>query len=869
MTHFVNNFSRTLSTSSSRTLNLRNLSFQDLDDLTPLRKAVKGGANVVGSIGIGYMTILHVFLLRNKVPEISICMESQNSIDFTVKDFEGLTPLHYVCKAKSSENAVELLSALISRIEEEREGDIVDFHAKDNKGRDFLSYAAEKELLSSLWPVVKHLSFFTGENSTCFLTSEVSLYDFGRLEGDQKFFQPLKGFSEFNQELLAVCQAEKEPSFDAISDLLSKGANPCVVHKELKCSLLHLFVKNLWVDAVDACMRSLAPIDFTIVDFEGCTPLLLLNNQLNSVKGHSILVLLISRIAQGRLNDLVDWSQTDPDCKDFFCLIAENKKLHVVCPLLKKGSFFTGDTKLTLRTVVASDWNLLSDDEKIHFLIPHGVVDDATIGLLFESFSVKPDLSEVCKLVEQGGNPFSIIYGWERSAFHQFLLRDKVSFCEECLKTKHSVDFTEADEDGCTLLHLCCLADCEETLFGLLSAIIQRLDRKIEDDKVDWTILDSEGLDFIHYAVKNKVLHVVWKLIKTQAYYSSASVNPIRITCNVTSEDWELLSEEDQKCFLPEKGVSDGGSSVTSSNSKVESQQFFDSSYMAKWVPVRKFPVVPHKSPFGNAVIGVVDRDKMLLIYTLMFSETDVIGQKEVLNETYARRKVKHKYILRCEHSQIVEDCKTNKVGEKMTAIEIFMEYGAISLERLLLQKRRKFSIIDVRNMTVQLLFALDKLHSLDIIHRNVHPRNIIIAEDGSVRLTNFVITDEFYEHYWKKHYFTVPSFLAPEILDLEEGELRGKYGKAGDIWSLGCTVLALLYHEPWGKGALEEGICFRLKHSPGIPAGVPKLCPALLSSFFSCCFERDAEKRWTTDQLLGHPWCTCLEESLEDISLS
>ncbi|GLJ12315.1 hypothetical protein SUGI_0188500 [Cryptomeria japonica] len=85
-----------------------------------------------------------------------------------------------------------------------------------------------------------------------------------------------------------------------------------------------------------------------------------------------------------------------------------------------------------------------------------------------------------------------------------------------------------------------------------------------------------------------------------------------------------------------------------------------------------------------------------------------------------------------------------------------------------------------------------------------------------------------------------------------------GRYnGYAGDIWSLGLTLLeCYLGHFPFiaakeqpDWATLMCAICFG--ESPSAPASAS----AEFQSFIRCCLEKDAGKRWTDSQLLKHPF--------------
>ncbi|CAB4262187.1 unnamed protein product [Prunus armeniaca] len=99
-------------------------------------------------------------------------------------------------------------------------------------------------------------------------------------------------------------------------------------------------------------------------------------------------------------------------------------------------------------------------------------------------------------------------------------------------------------------------------------------------------------------------------------------------------------------------------------------------------------------------------------------------------------------------------------------------------------------------------------------------------------------------------------AYMSPERFDPDT--YGGNYsGYAGDIWSLGLTLVELyMGHFPllppgqkpdWAT--LMCAICFG--EPPSLPEGVSEE----FRSFMECCLQKESEKRWTAAQLLTHPF--------------
>ncbi|XP_067845119.1 ribosomal protein S6 kinase alpha-5-like [Heptranchias perlo] len=107
------------------------------------------------------------------------------------------------------------------------------------------------------------------------------------------------------------------------------------------------------------------------------------------------------------------------------------------------------------------------------------------------------------------------------------------------------------------------------------------------------------------------------------------------------------------------------------------------------------------------------------------------------------------------------------------------------------LYQREHFTEVEVRIYAGEIVLALEHLHKLGIIYRDIKLENILLDGDGHVVLTDFGLSKEFIADENEKTYSFCGTieYMAPEII---QGGSSG-HDKAVDWWSLGVLVYELL----------------------------------------------------------------------------
>jgi serine/threonine protein kinase len=130
------------------------------------------------------------------------------------------------------------------------------------------------------------------------------------------------------------------------------------------------------------------------------------------------------------------------------------------------------------------------------------------------------------------------------------------------------------------------------------------------------------------------------------------------------------------------------------------------------------------------------------------------------------------------------------QTNSKLYLILEFMKGGELFFH---LSKEGTFSEIKARFYIAEILIAINYLHSQGVIYRDLKPENVLLDDDGHVRLTDFGLSKNGIDANNPKSYTFcgTPEYVAPEII-----QSKG-HGIAVDYWSLGALLYYMLSGAP------------------------------------------------------------------------
>ncbi|XP_055926382.1 mitogen-activated protein kinase kinase kinase kinase 5-like isoform X1 [Argiope bruennichi] len=152
-------------------------------------------------------------------------------------------------------------------------------------------------------------------------------------------------------------------------------------------------------------------------------------------------------------------------------------------------------------------------------------------------------------------------------------------------------------------------------------------------------------------------------------------------------------------------------------------------------------------------------------------------------------------------------------------------------------------------------LKGLAYLHSMGKMHRDIKGANILLTENGDVKLADFGVSAQITATISKrKSFIGTPYWMAPEVAAVER---KGGYNQQCDIWAVGVTAIELAELQPPMFDLHPMRALFLMSKSGFKPPTLKdrnKWTP-VFHHFVKVALTKNPKKRPTAERLLQHPF--------------
>ena len=159
-------------------------------------------------------------------------------------------------------------------------------------------------------------------------------------------------------------------------------------------------------------------------------------------------------------------------------------------------------------------------------------------------------------------------------------------------------------------------------------------------------------------------------------------------------------------------------------------------------------------------------------------TDNDDDAKKRLEQEFEVLKTLDHPNIARVH--DLIEDNKNYYIVS-----EIVKSGNLMELLENLMEREEMLELEDVARIIKQLLLAINHMHQQGIAHRDIKLDNILMDEEGRVKLIDFGFALYTHDKKLSDHIGT-PLYKAPEIVNGEE------YGISVDIWAIGIVTMLL-----------------------------------------------------------------------------
>ena len=202
-------------------------------------------------------------------------------------------------------------------------------------------------------------------------------------------------------------------------------------------------------------------------------------------------------------------------------------------------------------------------------------------------------------------------------------------------------------------------------------------------------------------------------------------------------------------------------------------------------------------------------------------------------------------------------------VGEDNGIYYIVMEYIEGQTLKSLIKRRGSLTLLEVIDIMTQLTNGIAHAHANGIIHRDIKPQNVLILDDGLVKIADFGIAQALNSNELTQTNSVMGSvhYLPPEQANGTGSTFQS------DIYSLGILMYELIIGKVPFKG--DNAVEIAIKHMKDpIPnvRDIKEDIPQAVENIILKATAKNPRNRYATAEEMSYDLKTCLDEDKKDV---
>jgi serine/threonine-protein kinase len=262
-----------------------------------------------------------------------------------------------------------------------------------------------------------------------------------------------------------------------------------------------------------------------------------------------------------------------------------------------------------------------------------------------------------------------------------------------------------------------------------------------------------------------------------------------------------------------------------------------------------------HPAASGYEIVRELGRGGMGVVYLARQAELNrLVALKMILSGSHAGSEERLRFrseaisAARLQHPNIVQVYGVGEhEGKPFVSLE-YVEGGALD-DRL---RQGAMTPQEAATLIASLARAMNHAHDHGIIHRDLKPGNVLLAADGTPKITDFGLAKQLSDSAIKTGTGAImgtPSYMPPEQASGKSGEI----GPASDVYALGAILYECLTGKPPFQADTALDTIMKLTMEEVVPPRrlAPK-CPRNLETICLKCLEKSPRNRYASARELA-----------------